>query len=946
MRARLFQIVIAAWMLTVGATDAGAASVELRLAAGPFDPLEHAAGEQRDGRYHVVQFERSIDEATLDRLRVAGAEPLSYLPDRAYVVRAGAASLDGIRALGGVRWAGAFRPEWKLAPDLGTRPFVDATRRGAGRMRATVELHPGEDLDAAARAAAGLGAELLGRQRFAAVRRLELRATRGQLERLARLDAVAWIEESGELSLRNDDAHWVVQGGDAPATPVWDRGLHGEGQIVGVIDSPIDVRSCFFRDPRDNSPGPDHRKIVSYRSSQGLVGFSHGTHVAGIVAGDAVPATGSAGNRGHAWAARIAFDNAGDIYGSDFDPSNLYERLTLARADGARVHSNSWGDEGTVRYTTWSRDADLFAYDHEDALVVFATSSRSTLRTPENAKNVLAVGATGNGTESDALCIGGRGPTTDGRRKPDLVAPGCGVASARNNSTCSTRTLSGTSMAAPAVAGAAALARQYFVEGYYPSGSPRPEDGLIPSGALLKAVLINAGTDLPSAGGFPGDREGWGRVALDDALYFDGDDRGLVVLEDRRNVDGLRTEKVRSFSLNVRDDRHPLEITLAYTEPPGAVYSVVATVNDLDLVAVSPGGRLHYGNNFRNGTSVSRGAPDARNNVEQLVFPHPETGEWSIEVHATAVNEGRQGFALVATGQFDELGAGLRYDSHVVKDAGPGGNEDGVADPGETIVLPVTLRNRLGEPAAGVSARLIAPASAPVSLLRDTARFPDFADGERASSFDPHFELAIDRDAPCGAEVELGIETPWSERSVFALPIGRIRIEAGSTEAGTIPYKSPTPLRSEIFVDEEIVVADANVEVRISHLDVSELTVRLTSPAGTSVTLHDKSGGGTRDIGTTFDLHRLPDGPGSLPDFDGQSARGTWTLEVFDTVGGEPRPTPRGVLRSWRLLLDARDAVCSPGTPAAAERPGHVTRGRAWYYRSRAADVKGLETAD
>ena len=73
-------------------------------------------------------------------------------------------------------------------------------------------------------------------------------------------------------------------------------------------------------------------------------------------------------------------------------------------------------------------------------------------------------------------------------------------------------------MASPAVTGAAALVRQYFVEGWYPSGSPNAGDGFSPSAALLKAVLTNSAVDMTGIAGYPSNQEGWGRILLENAL--------------------------------------------------------------------------------------------------------------------------------------------------------------------------------------------------------------------------------------------------------------------------------------------------------------------------------------------------------------------------------------------------------------------------------------------
>src|SRR3989442_6880441 len=62
--------------------------------------------------------------------------------------------------------------------------------------------------------------------------------------------------------------------------------------------------------------------------------------------------------------------------------------------------------------------------------------------------------------------------------------------------------LSGTSMATPTTAGAATLVRQYFMDGWYPTGSPQPANGFTPSAALLKSMLINSGREMTGTGAY------------------------------------------------------------------------------------------------------------------------------------------------------------------------------------------------------------------------------------------------------------------------------------------------------------------------------------------------------------------------------------------------------------------------------------------------------------
>jgi len=208
-------------------------------------------------------------------------------------------------------------------------------------------------------------------------------------------------------------------------------------------------------------------------------------------------------------------------------------------------------------------------------------------------------------------------------------------------------------MASPAVAGTAALVRQYYVDGYYPSGTANPPDAFIPSGALIKATLLNSAVDMTGLAGYPGDREGWGRVLADNAVFFPGDARKEVVLDDLRNAAGLSTGNLAVYSVMVNGATEQLRVTLVWTDAPAAAStgSGFAAVNDLDLEVVSPSSVLYLGNVFSAGESATGGTKDDRNNVEQVHLSSPELGVWTIRVRAAAVNQGPQGFALIATGQ-------------------------------------------------------------------------------------------------------------------------------------------------------------------------------------------------------------------------------------------------------------------------------------------------------
>ena len=66
---------------------------------------------------------------------------------------------------------------------------------------------------------------------------------------------------------------------------LWQHGLNGSGQIIGIGDTGVDYDNCFFRDPAYAAPTSNHRKIVAYRTiGTARMGDSvngHGTHTSG-----------------------------------------------------------------------------------------------------------------------------------------------------------------------------------------------------------------------------------------------------------------------------------------------------------------------------------------------------------------------------------------------------------------------------------------------------------------------------------------------------------------------------------------------------------------------------------------------------------------------------------------------------------------------------------------
>ena len=206
-------------------------------------------------------------------------------------------------------------------------------------------------------------------------------------------------------------------------------------------------------------------------------------------------------------------------------------------------------------------------------------------------------------------------------------------------------------MAAPACAASAALVRQYYLEGYYPSGTPNPSNSISPSGALVKATLLLSTRDMTNVSGYPNYNEGWGRICLDDALYFSGDSRKLWI--DDYKI-GLDTGDSVKYYIKVNSSSQSFKIVLVWHDTAAAANANPTLVNNLNLRVKDPGNNTYWGNYFSGGQSVPGGSADTRNNVEVFLLNSPQVGVYEITVLAQNVPTGaKQPYAITAAGDIE-----------------------------------------------------------------------------------------------------------------------------------------------------------------------------------------------------------------------------------------------------------------------------------------------------
>ena len=444
----------------------------------------------------------------------------------------------------------------------------------------------------------------------------------------------------------------------------------------------------------------------------------HGTHVAGCVLANGY-STQFGPIRGTAPKANLVFQSIGqgvNQHGAVLAPQdrngllNLYDWPYINH--NARIHSNSWGS-GQQAYNYQAKTIDNIVRQRRGYLILFAAGnhapdppppppppappwppSSSMIGAEPAAKNILTVGACETSRplvreiddnsirevyrymagsppgNPDNICwFSNPGPTCDGanaRNKPDVVAPGCGILSARSQvpnlwwlgnppgydfygeSTDTKWIFSvGTSMATPLVAGSCAVLRKYIR-----SRRIAPPDNY-PSAALLKVLIINGTTDLQGAPlrgpspllRGPDIRQGFGRVNIAASLrnvsdtvngsFHDEDEPALHQPATPTSPDDAQNSRI--FPVTIEDRMDPyiptrrlptkLTVTMAYTDPAGA-----ALINSLYLsvsMAAAPAA-MRYANNP--GTE-----PDLRNNVQKLIWDDIPGGVANVRVRCTRV---------------------------------------------------------------------------------------------------------------------------------------------------------------------------------------------------------------------------------------------------------------------------------------------------------------------
>ncbi|MGQ9708306.1 MAG: S8 family serine peptidase [bacterium] len=674
----------------------------------PAIPAElRAEPKAEEAAYHIVQFTGPVQRRWFTELNRLGVKTIGYLPSYATIAKLSPEQKERVARLPFVNWIGIFQPAYKVQGEL---------LNAIGIRDIAILITPGEMPEPVKAIITSQGGEIkeITTSPFGTV--IQATVSTWAIPAIARQPETFWIQEWTEPTTANNKCQWVTQSGwrsTAPpdtsleARPAWLNGVRGQRVIMSTTDTGLNLGHDMFRDPdlSVTPPGiwPEHRKVVAYKkygTADATEGQYHGSHVNGTVAGDDSITGGSSFYDGMSIRGRLYFvdvtNGTSFILGTDLYSlwDTVYSGLGLPDSlRPIKQHSGSWGwGNSSGTYLLQDASTDAFAWAYKDFLNIMAAGNESStrrIRNPGIAKNVLTVGATRNGTSSNAIAsFSSRGPTQDGRLKPNIMAPGESLYSATRTGTNTYSSMSGTSMATPAVSGAIGLLRCYLQEGYYPTGEPVEENRLeYISAALLRSMAIasadpNIGSYIP-----PDNNIGWGRIDADSVLYFAGDTRRLLLKDD---TFGLATGeyKMEYFQVN---SAIPLKVALVWTDTAAAPNANPTLVNNLDLEIISPAGVSYHGNKYSSGQSVENPSGWDSINVEECCRVNsPDSGLWTIKVWARNVATGsRQPFAWTITGAVSPLS--FIHDAGVSAILAP----TGVIDSG-TVITPKALIQNYG----------------------------------------------------------------------------------------------------------------------------------------------------------------------------------------------------------------------------------------------------------
>lgn len=593
-------------------------AIEIQENIGTFDWSQMPESAQLNNGYvGWIQFYETPPQAVQDEFRNNGLQLLDYIPNRAYLFYFPTGVSVSYLQNKGVRSIVPVISNYKLSTALKNPPYQSWAMEGNNILVTLVHLNAVNSnyviQDLAQR-------QISLKHQYDNSNNLELSIPNNCLEELSNLPYVKWVELVAAPPVPEDwRGRSLHRANGLDTQTMAGRNYTGEG--VGVL----------VRDDGNVGPHIDFEgRVNNMASGSG----THGDFVAGVLCG---AANLNPSHRGMAAGSELYVVS----YVSSFlDPNTT----NLINNGSVQITNSSYGDGCNDGYTTRARTVDLQINTEPTLLHVFSCGNSGSSNCGYGAgagwgnitgghkqgKNVIATGSANFG--GTLTGFSSRGPATDGRIKPDIVAHGEGVTSTSPNNQYTSG--SGTSYSAPGIAGVSAQLYEAFADA---------NGGALPQSALIKATLLNTAQDKGNVG--PDFKWGWGLV--------NGLRAGILIEDGRYLSDNITQGTSNDHIITIPSGTAQVRFMVYWNDPAGAAGANPALVNDLDMIVTDPSANdyLPYVLDptpiAANLDTPATNGPDHLNNMEQVVISSPESGDYTIEITGFNIPVGPQEYFVV-----------------------------------------------------------------------------------------------------------------------------------------------------------------------------------------------------------------------------------------------------------------------------------------------------------
>ena len=612
---KIKQLLLALFILTITQLKAQEnGKYDLLLMSGTVKPIANsdklteqraAKNELISGNYfRIIQFKQIPTDTEKDELKRKGVILLEYLPNFSfYAAIKESVDLASLNSRGSIRAVIQILPEYKVHPEIKDNKLPADAEVIKGKADLTLIYFKEIPADVILKELKLKIKGLTVIEQDHASQTIKVRVSKKLVSKIPLLSCIQYVEPVRQWKLENSSG--TTEHRSNTINNFVSGGLRYDGTGVGIS---IGDGGEFFT----------HVDFTG-RQTGGLAtgAADHGTHVAGIAAG--------AGNidpkyRGHAPGANLLYSNG------FADISSVSAATTLFNGSNKiRVTNHSLGETVNDGYTSTARMSDLQVAALPSIFNVHSAGNSGTGWNTitggyKAGKNAIAMGALDY--KDLVTSFSSRGPSKDGRIKPDICTKGGAVRSCMPNNVYGD--MDGTSMASPGGAGCFAQ----LIHAYRGLNA-----GSDPTLAQLKCIALNTAEDLGNAG--PDFTYGWGRINVWKAYKAMVDNRYLSSTISQ----GANNTHVITVPANVGE----LKVMVYWADPAAAAGVSKALINDIDMTLISSNQTYKpWALNFSSPTTAATKGQDRDNNMEQVSVLAPVAGTYSVNISGFLIPQGPQ----------------------------------------------------------------------------------------------------------------------------------------------------------------------------------------------------------------------------------------------------------------------------------------------------------------